>query len=297
MKDFCKLALSVFFTLYIGAIAGASLAATTAPSEAVKGAAKRTPHEIVVEMASDQKAMNALLGKQNAELKTDAQRAAVAPKLVPLVRQANDDLTELAADVPQLAEQIGGSKMQLVSLLSVLGDEDATGQINRIQASKDEDKKIAGQALQMMSRFYTTENSIKAQTALIDDLEQLDRAHPDNVLLTQLTIEIGHDEISDDLKNRVVSIVTDEMKNSLAASTKDQLDAQKAEAMVLDKPLTLAGKTSEGKDFSTADLKGKVILVELLGNLVRSLQGRTSPRQKDVCGLSRQRVGDRKRFQ
>ena len=265
MRHFCKLALSVLFAVFIVGNASPSRAATTAPSDAPTSpnrAAKRTPHEIVVEIAADQKSMNALLGKQNAELKTDAQRAAVAPKLVPLVRQANDDLTELAAEVPQLAEQISGSKMQLVSLLSVLGDEDATGQINRIQASKDEDKKIAGQALKMMSRFYTTENSIKAQTALIDDLEQLDSAHPDSVLLTQLSIEIGHEEISDDLKNRVLGIVTDQMKNSLASSTKEQLDAQKAEAMVLNKPLTLAGKTSEGKDFSTADLKGKVILVD-----------------------------------
>ena len=226
----------------------------------------RTPHQIVVEMAAAQTAMNALLGKQNAELKTGAQRAAVAPKLMPLVHRASSDLTELATDVPQLDEQIAGSKVQLVALLSVLGDRDASSQIDAMVASKDPAVNLAGQAHQMMARFYVTENSAKPQTALIDDLEKLDRAHPDSVLLTQLTIEIAHEEISNNLKSRVFAIVTDEMKNSLATTTKEQLDAQKdaaaQDALVLNKPLTLAGKTSDGKDFSTADLKGKVILVD-----------------------------------
>jgi len=229
-------------------------------------AASRTPQEIVAEMMADQKTVNDLLGKQNAALKSDSDRAVVAPKLFPLVHRMSGDLNDLSIAVPQLNEQLAGSQMQLLALLSVLGEKSATAQIEAMLASTDPTQALAGRAHQMMARFYVTKNSAAAQGALADDLEKLDRADPDSVLLTQLTIEIGHEEGSPDLRDRVLKIVTDEMNNPLAASLKERLTAQKEaadqDALMANKPITLSGKLADGTAFSTDSLKGKVVLVD-----------------------------------
>jgi hypothetical protein len=99
-----------------------------------------------------------------------------------------------------------------------LGEKDATDQIEAMAASKDHTQAVNGQAHLLMARFYVTDNAAKPQTQLVDDVEKLDRSNADSVLLTQMTIEMGNEEPSPELKNRLLHIAADEMNNAAAAT-------------------------------------------------------------------------------
>ena len=245
------------------------LGATIAPGDAATSSdqtVSRTPQQIAAEMATDQKTVNDLLGKGNAALKNLSDRNAVAPKLTSPIHRMLADLNDLSIAAPQFKEEIGGSQMQLLALLSALGEKDATAQIEAMISSKDPAQIAAGQAHQLMARFYVTDNSAQSQTALVDGVEKLDRANADSVLLTQMTIEMGHEETLPDLKNRLLNIAANEMNNPTAALLKEQLAAKKEaadqDALVANKPLTLSGTLVDGTAFSTGTLKGKVVLVD-----------------------------------
>ncbi len=261
-----KLSKKLLLSSLLVAATFCSLHAIAADDTPANVQADRSAAEIASEMASDQKTVNDLLGPENSTLKTQTARDAAAPKLLPLVHRMSSDLNDLAAAVPQFKEQIAGSQLQMVSLLSVLGDKTASDQIKEMAASKDPTHALAGQAHQMMARFYVTENTPAAQSALVDDLQKLDRANPASILLTQLTIEIGHEEGSSELRQRLLKTAAEEMNNPVAVHLKSQLEAEKAaadeDALLANKPLTFAGKLPDGKDFSTESLKGKVILID-----------------------------------
>ena len=227
---------------------------------------QRTAHEIVTDLTAEEKTINDLLGKENAALKTPADRAALSPKLMPLVHHMSDDLRDLLVAAPKASQQIAGSQMQLLALLSVLGDKEATDQINAMSADSDPSKAVAGAAHQFMARFYISDTSLKSQTELADDLEKLDRAHPDSILLTQLTIEMAHEESFSQVSDRLIKLASHVMDNRLAAALNEHLvaerEAKEQDELLTNKPLTLSGKLVDGSDFSTQSLQGKVVLID-----------------------------------
>ena len=217
-------------------------------------------------MASDQRTINDALGAHNAALKTAAARAAVAPRVVPVVHRVCDDLNQLVALVPDARQQADGSQMQLLALLSALGEREASDRIAAMAASTGAGQSLAGKAHQLMVRFLLSDDSPASQQALADDLERIGRAHPDNVLLTQVTIEIAHEETFPEIGHQLLQFAGGTMKNPVAAALRERQDADAAaarrDAALANKPLVLSGTLIDGKPFSTDSLKGKVVLVD-----------------------------------
>ena len=81
-----------------------------------------------------------------------------------------------------------------------------------------------------------------------------------------MTAQLSRDAASADLSQRLLAIATDEMTNRAASAIKQQLVTMKATndklAAAENKPLTIAGTMPDGKAFTSADLKGKVVLVD-----------------------------------
>ena len=67
---------------------------------------------------------------------------------------------------------------------------------------------------------------------------------------------------SPDLKTRLQALVTDTMKNDAASQMKEDIAADAKLKSIENKPLAIAGKQMDGKDFTTADWKGKLVLVD-----------------------------------
>ena len=260
--------LAAVATVIAGICAPRALSSTTQPTDEGQKSpiVQRSPHDIMTEMAADQKEVNSLLGPNNDAIKSPADRATVGPKLLPLVHRMWDDLSELAAAQPQLKEQIAGSQLQLLALLSAIGDSSATDQIAAMANSSDPRQKLAAQAHELMRRFYVTDNSMAALSPLVDDVATLDRAHADDLLLTQMTVEMANETALPEMKTRLMNVAANEMNNPLASATKAKLEEQKAahdqDAALPKTPFELSGALVDGSSFSTASLKGKVVLLD-----------------------------------
>ena len=234
-------------------------------------------------------------------LKTAASREAAAPKLLPLLQRTRTDVSQLATALPPMAEQLDGAQIQLLALESALGDQTATDQINAMLASKDPAQAARGQAHLLMARFYITPNSAEAMTALTGNVEKADRAAPKSVPLTQTTIEMGHEAPLPAIGSRLLDIAANDMDNPVAGLLRETLNAKKEadaqDAQLANKPITLAGALARRPALFHGKPEGQGRAGRLLGHVVRPLQGRAAPREKDLRRLPRQRARGRRHLQ
>jgi thiol-disulfide isomerase/thioredoxin len=172
------------------------------------------------------------------------------------------ELDEFVAVQPDAREQFESTKDQLLAFLSILGDADATAKLAEMATSKDAAISLRGQGAQLLARWIAAGKDAAAQGKVGDDLEKLDKAHTDSASLTSLTAMFSESAASPDLKTRLQALVTDTMNNDTATQMKQEIVAAQKLKSLENKPLAIAGKQPDGKDFTTADWKGKVILVD-----------------------------------
>jgi thiol-disulfide isomerase/thioredoxin len=250
--------------------------AASQPSAAVQNAASRpatrSAQEIMADLRANGQAVGQALGSSQA-LSDPAQRKAIAPKAIPALKKLLSNFKELADAQPAAKEQVSQAEQQFLALLSVLGDQDSTNQLQAMADSKDQAESIRGQGGQLLARWITAGKDVAAQTKVVDDLEKLDKAHTDNTSLTMLTATLSQGAASPELSARLEKIATETMNNPMVDQIKQGLAAEKAQKAEMDaaeakmkqlenKPMEVKGKTVDGKDFSTAAWKGKVVLVD-----------------------------------
>ena len=101
---------------------------------------------------------------------------------------------------------------------------------------------------------------------IVEDLDKLDRAHPESGELSQLTATFASTAPTADLGKHLTSLLTDVMTSPIAkeivAQQKRQAELDAAKTSMLSKPFSVAGRTVQGADFSSESLKGKVVMVD-----------------------------------
>ena len=198
------------------------------------------------------------------QLLTDpAARQKAAPAVLPVMQKVYADFGQMAAVEPAAKEQADSAQGEFTTMMATFGDPDATGRLNAAADSKDPSAAVNGKAQLLLSQWWESAQDPAAQGKVADRVEVLAKAHPDDVPLTQqlLTMtQIG--SASPALTARVQSIITDVMKNPMADQAKAEIVGEQKLAALVGKPLTVTGKTADGKDFTTADWKGKVTLVD-----------------------------------
>src|SRR3984957_7225145 len=241
--------------------------ATTEPTmaaatgDATTQPAARTPDDIMTELRMTSEELSQTLGDPKT-LGDEATRKAVAPKAIPILKKMIAEFDEFIAVQPEAKAQFQPTQDQLLAFLSILGDTDAIAKLTDMAASKDADVSLRGQGSQLLARWITAGKDSAVQGKVADDLEKLDKAHTDNVPLTTLTAMFSESAVSPDLKTHLQSLVTDTMSNDAATQLKQEIAADQKLKSFENKPLAIAGKQVDGKDFTTADWKGKVILVD-----------------------------------
>jgi thiol-disulfide isomerase/thioredoxin len=198
---------------------------TTAPStqSAAAVTGKRTTAEISADVMAARGTLAKLLGREKTPFKTAVDRESIAPKAIPVINQVCSLLDELADSGPDMKTKVVPLQQQCLTELSVLGDKSASDRIAAMVGSKDPEQQLIGQSDQLLARWYEAENSATAQAPIADDLEKMDRAHPENVLLTTLTFNLSRETTSPDLEQRLLTLASETMSNPTAASIKAQL--------------------------------------------------------------------------
>jgi thiol-disulfide isomerase/thioredoxin len=247
------------------------------PAPAVAAAPATQPAQTVDSLTTDiDKQIDSVkdvLG--NPSILTDAaKRAEVSARVIPSLQKVVDDCNALVkADPAHKSEYIEG-RAEFRTFLSLFGDSDATKALATEANSTDADQALEGKRSLMMVSWLRSADDADHQTKIVDNLEKLAKDNVKNVQLTAQIAEMSRLGCSTpELGKRLETLITDTMKNDLADRMKDQIAAagkqneeQAAAAKKLseleNKPLVITGKQPDGKDFTTADWKGKVILVD-----------------------------------
>jgi thiol-disulfide isomerase/thioredoxin len=261
--------------------------AATAPSA-------RTVKDVEQDFTATLQLLHQFLDSPQA-LSDPAKRVQIAPQAVPLLKRIVSDLTEIVKLDPDTKEQAAPAKVDYLSMLSAFGDADSSQQLASMAASKDESESINGQSGQLQTRWTLANNDVALQTSIADAVEKLDAANPDSDALTQLTGSFSQSAATPELAARLKSLV-EKMTSPLAEPLKKDMAELKQLKTNEGKPIVVAGKDLDGKNFTTADWKGKVVLVDFWATWcapcqaelpgVKKLYGEYHPKGLEIVGVS-----------
>jgi thiol-disulfide isomerase/thioredoxin len=198
------------------------------------------------------------------EILTDpAKRSAAAPHAYKPMQKIVDDCDALTKADAEHAGEYRDERAEFRMFLSLFGDPDATRALATEANSTDPELALEGKRSLMMVSWLASADDVDHQTTIVDKIEKLARENEKSTALTSQIWEMTRMGASDpDLTKRLQTILTDVMKNDQADQMKAGLEGEKKLASLENKPLVIAGKQPDGKDFTTADWKGKVILVD-----------------------------------
>jgi thiol-disulfide isomerase/thioredoxin len=185
-------------------------------------------------------------------------------KVIPLIRRAAELLNELAAleKDDEVRQGLQDDRRQFLALLVALGDNNATASLEKDAAATDAKNPPAKLAL-ILGRWWRNSKDAAAQEKILGTVTAMAKADPaSEKLLQTLEVMARVGAANDDLAIKIVQIIRKTMTGDAAKRIAAELDPNGALRELLDKPLVVAGRTTTGKSHSTADWKGKVVLVD-----------------------------------
>jgi thiol-disulfide isomerase/thioredoxin len=239
------------------------------PAAAARGAGRRTPQQIAVEIQSVGQELAPLFASPQ-DLFDARKREAAAPKAIPTLRKMVALVEELQATRP-VGTAEGQERAQLLALLSALGDAAAADTLEKMAGSSAAVEAATGRSAQIVARWMRSDADAAVQQKIIDDLQSLAKQYPTQDAVTAAAVMLAGTARPEarDLRQRVRTVVAETLKTPKAAAVVRQLDqaeaklsaAAKLKAME-GKPLVIDGVSVGGAKRSTAEFKGKVVLVD-----------------------------------
>jgi thiol-disulfide isomerase/thioredoxin len=237
---------------------------TVATSQPSQDETARTPMQLQNDFLVTTRQLQELLPPQ--VLASPNSRAEFAARAIPVLYhrlQLVDQLGKL-----KLLAPINQTRTRSIAqaMLYLLEDPDTQRRVNSMIDSSDPARKLGGEMIKIQASWIGAGNDEDQQSSAVDELEKLDKASPGEIRLTQLTLTMADGAASPVIEMRLLHLVADVMTDPLARTQKvglkAQLAAEEKQQKRVGQPITITGKTVDGNDFSTANWKGKVILVD-----------------------------------
>jgi thiol-disulfide isomerase/thioredoxin len=228
----------------------------------------RSYQDITTEYRAVAQQLNSVLPSKI--LSDPEKRDQAAPQAIPILFHRLQLTDELATTKKVPAVTIAALKQNSQAILYLLNDQPTVTQVKEMAASANPNRQIQGKSVEILSQWLGAGSDEAQGKKAVDEVEALDKANPADSRLTVLTISMAQSSHTAALNGRLIALVTDVMTDPYAVKVKSQIAAQKkaedeAQAKqnaMLNQPFTITGKTVDGKDFNTADWKGKVVLVD-----------------------------------
>ncbi len=248
----------------MGLVAQADTAATApAPATAPATAkATRAVPAILADLQSNSTILDGLMASPTALL-DEKVRKDVGPKMVEPLKKMAALLGELGEADPRFLARTRDERNQFLAMLTLLGDADSAKALETAAASKDDAEAIPAKLAQSLAKWWGATQDAKAQAKVLDEIQALAKANPKNESIPgTLMIMSKMGPASPELARRAEDIVTTDLTSTVAQAAGSEIAADRKMHEAEGKPIVLAGKTVDGGTFSTASLKGKVILVD-----------------------------------
>src|SRR5437660_688777 len=222
-------------------------------------AEKRTADQVIADIQTTGKDVKDVLN--SAELLLDPQkRQEIAPKVIPPMKKLVALFDELGAVEQAARGQAMVAQRQLLAMLAVLGDADA---VNTLEKRANGRESAQWKVTLLLVRFWQNNKNAGEQGKIMDELEKLAKSNSkDEQLVPVVAMFTEEAAANDELRERAEKIVLTDLKSPAAQEMATGIAAAGKLRSLNGKPLTLEGTTVDGGKFSTADWKGKVILVD-----------------------------------
>jgi thiol-disulfide isomerase/thioredoxin len=179
-------------------------------------------------------------------------------------------LAMVDARFPDSATDRREGRDQILSFLDLLGDAAGSAKLNELAASGNIDESLAAKGAQGLANWMRDSKDAAAQKIVLDQMEALAKANPNNdslakTLMVMSNLGPASAENSKRATNIVSTVLTGQAAKDYQAymAQRNEADAAAGDLKALEnKPLVIKGTTVDGKAFTTADWKGKVILVD-----------------------------------
>jgi thiol-disulfide isomerase/thioredoxin len=196
---------------------------------------------------------------------TDPQkRATDGATCIALIRRANALAMQLKSIRPQTSRLADDIIARHRAILAALNDAETLDQLQHDALSPDSKLSLASSATWLQARWLASLPEDEAtRDQILDELDALARPNPASEQLADLVLQMSRGRVKTSQYNRLQAILRDSLKETPASAAvrKRNENAQKL-AAIEGKPLTIRGVRADGSAFSTADWKGKVILVD-----------------------------------
>ena len=191
-----------------------------------------------------------------------ARRKEFVPKALPLLTKMAGLYDELAAAVPELKEPIGPIKLELTAIMFLVGDEAATQSLKAMTVSTDAAEAASAKAWLLAGRWIEAGANSALQEKMTAELRDLARLRPDQDMIAQVATLMAKRAASPALRDQVENVILQNLKGVGAERMALKIEGERKLRVLENKPLVLQGTTADGKRFSSADWKGKVVLVD-----------------------------------
>ena len=261
----CRFALGIVLLTGI-ATTGTLAAAQTAPkADAPAPAGQQSKQRSVQEIMQDFQATGGDLRQvlTPSSLLNPAKREEASAKALPVLRKMMGLLDEVKqTSDPQgkmIAEQAGP---EIQTFLVVFGDKETESQLRKQAAGPDKDLALKAKGSLLTADWMKSSKDEAAQQKLADEAEALARENPKDEYLTGVLAQMSQLGAATPKLAERVQDAAGAMNTRTAQGIKEQAAADKKLRGMEDKPLVIAGVRNDGSQFSSANWKGKVILVD-----------------------------------
>ncbi len=199
----------------------------------------------------------------SAELLDASKRQVLAPQVLPVLKTMSALLPEMAAGKPQFPGEVANDTIRVQACLAYLGDADTIKKLQSLAADTDNPASLHAHLAQELAAWWQAAHDEKAQEKTLGEMQKLATATPANgrlffVLMTMRDIGAA----SPDLADRAEAIVANTLTGGDAPFIKDIHAGHILQRATMNNPVEFAGPTVDGKDFSTTQYKGKVVLID-----------------------------------
>ena len=218
-------------------------------------------------------------------------------KVVPLIRRAAELLNELAAleKDDEVRQGLQDDRRQFLALLVALGDNDATAALEKDAAATDVKDPSAKLAL-ILGRWWKNSKDAAAQEKILGTVVTMAKADPSSEKLLQaLEIMARVGAANDELAIKVVQVIRKTMTGDTAKRIAAELDPNGGIARIGRQAARCCRPHDDRQIAHDRRLERQGRARGLLGDMVRAVQRRDSPREGTLQDLSRQGTRDRRR--
>jgi thiol-disulfide isomerase/thioredoxin len=243
-------------------LVGRAAGPTPVPAAVAPATQQSRTRELIGELQTTTAELNQSLN--STDILLDAtKRAEAAPKVVPLIKRLLSVVTELSTVEPRFAPRADQFRIRALAILSLLDDAPTQADLKKSAEGTDQSQAIAARSSLLLADWWRNGKDAAAQGKAIDGVKALARENPEDDRITSVAMQmIESGAASPELQSRAEHVVIDDLKGPGARQVGERIRGLAQLRALENKPLIVAGPTITGEKLTTADWKGKVILVD-----------------------------------